>query len=169
MPVTWIGIFDGLATITGVWLGNRVSLWCERRGRNLRDVTKLCLGMTGVALAWLFAAGIAGLSVTPLGLWLTFFVIQDFSYAAFIEPPVPSLVSRDSPPAVVSTMMSLYKASTAVSYFAAGWLVRFYEPLGPQKFFLLNAAVAGGAALWMIAGYRWWVNQLGPFEMRPGG
>jgi proton-dependent oligopeptide transporter, POT family len=93
-------------------------------------------------------------------------VIQDFSYGAFIEPPVPSLVSRDSPPSVVSTMMSLYKASTAISYFLAGWLVRFYEPLGPQKFFLLNSALVAFAALWMIVGHRWWVRHLGPAEVR---
>lgn len=35
VPVTWIGIFDGLATIAGVWLGNRLSIWlARRRGRD---------------------------------------------------------------------------------------------------------------------------------------
>jgi POT family proton-dependent oligopeptide transporter len=166
MPVTWIGIFDGLATIAGVWVGNRISIAFERRGRALGDVTKIGLGMAGVALSWLFAAGIAGLTITPLGLWLAFFVIQDFSYGAFIEPPVPAVVSRDAPPSVVSTMMSLYKAAVAVSYFLAGWMVRFYEPLGPRRFFLLNAALVAFAALWMIAGRRWWVHALGPVETR---
>lgn len=169
MPVTWIGIFDGLATIAGVWIGNRVSLAFERRGRALGDIAKIGIGMAGVTLAWLMAAGIAGLTVTPLGLWLVFFVIQDFSYGAFIEPPVPAVVSRDSPSSVVSTMMSLYKAAVAVSYFLAGWMVRFYEPLGARGFFLLNASLVAVAALWMIAGRRWWVRALGPVETRIEG
>ncbi len=166
MPVTWIGIFDGFATIAGVWLGNRVSLVLERRGGDIGDVTKAGLGMAGVTLSWLFATAIAGLPVTPLGLWLTFFVLQDFSYGAFIEPPVQALVSRDSPPSAVSMMMALLKASAAISYFFAGWLARYYEPLGAQKFWLLNAAVAGLAALMMLGGHRWWVRALGPAEVR---
>lgn len=169
MPVTWIGIFDGLATITGVWLGNRVSLILQRRGGDIGDVTKAGLGMAGVAIAWLFAAGIANLPVTPLGLWLTFFVLQDFSYGAFIEPPVSALVSRDSPPSVVSTMMALLKASAGIAFFFAGWMARYYEPLGPAKFWLLNAAVAGFAAITMLVFHRQWVRALGPVEEKLEG
>lgn len=165
MPVTWIGIFDGVATILGVWLGNRLSLALERRGADLGDVTKLGLGVSGVALAWLFAAGIAGLSVTPLGLWLTFFVLQDFSYGALIEPPIQALVSRDSPQSVVSMMMALYKSATAGSYFLAGWLVRFYEPLGASHFYLLTAGMTAVGALALLGARRWWVRALGPVEM----
>ncbi len=165
VPVTWIGIFDGLATIAGVWLGNRLSLaLIRRRGRDLGDVTKIGLGMAGVALAWLFAAAIAGPLVTPVVLWLAFYVLQDFSYGAFIEPQMSALVSRDSPPSVVSTMMALLKASSAISYLLAGWLVRYYEPLGPQRFWLLNAALAAFAAAIMILAHRWWVRKLGPVE-----
>lgn len=165
MPVTWIGIFDGLATILGVWLGNRLSLTLERaRGRDLGDVLKVGLGATGVALAWVFAYFVARLPMTPLGLWLTFFVLQDFSYGALIEPPIQALVSRDSPPSVVSMMMAMYKAATAVSYFLAGWLIRYYEPMGAANFFLLTAALSGVAGIVVLGGYRWWVHHLGPVE-----
>lgn len=164
MPVTWIGIFDGLATITGVWLGNRLSLTLQRRGGDLGDITKIGLGMAGVALAWVFAAGIARLPVTPLGLWLTFFVLQDFSYGALIEPPIPAVVSRDSPPSVVSMMMALYKASSAGAYFLAGWLVRFYEPLGASRFWLLTASTSAVGAAVVLGAHRWWVHALGPVE-----
>ncbi len=164
MPVTWIGIFDGLATITGVWLGNRLSLHLERKGRPMSDVTKAGLGFLGVTAAWLFASAISALVVTPLLLWLAFFVILDFSYGALVEPPVQALVSRDSPQSVVSMMMALLKASTALSYFLLGWMGRFYEPLGPSRYWLLLAAVAGVPALAMFAGHRWWVRALGPAE-----
>ncbi|MGZ3198328.1 MAG: peptide MFS transporter [Croceibacterium sp.] len=165
MPVTWIGIFDGLATITGVWLGNRLSLALERRGADLGDVTKLGLGVAGVALAWVFAAGIARLPITPLGLWLTFFVLQDFSYGALIEPPIQALVSRDSPQSVVSMMMAMYKAAAAGAYFLAGWMVRFYEPLGASHFYLLTAGMTAAGALALLGARVWWVRGLGPVEV----
>jgi len=163
-PVTWIGIFDGLATISGVWLGNVISVRLQRRGGDWGDATKSGLGYAGVTLAWLFAAGIAALPVTPLILWLVFFVLLDFSYGALVEPPVQALVSRDSPPSVVSMMMALLKASTAISYFLLGWLGRFYEPLGPSRYWLINAGLAAIAALSMLLAHRWWVRALGPVE-----
>ncbi|WP_169829178.1 peptide MFS transporter [Tsuneonella mangrovi] len=170
MPVTWIGIFDGLATICGVWLGNRLSLALERkRGRDLGDVAKIGMGIAGVALAWLFAVAIARLPVTPLGLWLTFFMLQDFSYGALIEPPIQALVTRDSPQSVVSMMMAMYKAATAVSYFLAGWMDRFYEPLGASGFFLLTAGMTAIGAVIMFGGFRWWVHHLGPVEEKMEG
>ena len=169
MPVTWIGIFDGIITIVGVWLGNRLSLALERRGAHFGDVSKVGLGVAGVALAWLFAAGIAQLPITPLGLWLTFFVLQDFSYAALIEPPVQALVSRDSPTSVVSMMMAMYRAASAVGYFLAGWLDRFYEPLGASGFWLLTSAMTAVGAVVLLGAHRWWVRGLGPVEQAMEG
>ncbi len=165
VPVTWIGIFDGVATIAGVWLGNRFSIWlAKRRGRDWGDMAKFGIGMTGVALAWVFIALTGAAVMTPVVFWLLFYIIQDWSYAAFIEPQVNAVVSRDSPQSVVAIMMSMIKMSSAVSYIAAGWLGRFYEPLGAQKFFLLIAAVAGVSAVMMIVPFRWWVRRLGPAE-----
>lgn len=167
IPVTWIGIFDGLATIAGAWLGSRLSLsLIRRRGRDVGDLVKFGIGMAGVAFAWLFVALVAGSATTPVLLWIAFYLIQDLSYGAFIEPQVQSLVSRDSPASVMAMMMSMIKASTALSYILAGWLARYYEPLGAQNFFLLVAAVAGVAAVLMIVPIRWWVRQLEPAEQR---
>ncbi|MEY4238398.1 MAG: hypothetical protein RL339_999 [Pseudomonadota bacterium] len=163
-PVTWIGIFDGVTTIVGVWLGNRLAIALQARGRDPGDLTKVGLGIAGVAIAWVFAYFIAKLPITPLGLWLAFFVLQDFSYAAFIEPPIQALVSRDSPQSVVSMMMAMYKAATAVAYFLAGWLVRFYEPMGAAHFFLLTGALSGLGAVLVLGAHRWWAHRLGPVE-----
>lgn len=163
-PVTWIGIFDGIATIVGVWLGNRLALALQKRGRDWGDVTKIGLGVSGMALAWLFAFGIARLPITPLGLWLSFFVLQDFSYGALIEPPIQALVSRDSPPQVLSMMMAMYRAAIGASYFLAGWLDRFYEPMGAANFYLFTAGMTALGAVAVLGAWRWWVHALGPVE-----
>ena len=106
----------------------------------------------------------ARLPITPLGLWLIFFVLQDFSYGALIEPPIQALVSRDSPQSVVSMMMAMYRAAAALAYFLAGWMTRFYEPLGPAHFFLLTGAMTAAGATMVIGAHRWWVHELGPVE-----
>jgi POT family proton-dependent oligopeptide transporter len=126
---------------------------------------KFGIGMAGVALAWVFIALTGASALTPVIFWLTFYLIQDWSYAAFIEPQVQAVVSRDAPSSVTAIMMSMIKMSTAASYIFAGWLGRFYEPLGAQKFFLLVAAVAGAATVTMVVPYRWWVRRLGPAEV----
>ena len=93
VPVTWIGVVDGLLTIVGVMVANRVWIWQSRRGREPRDFAKIALGYAGIAAAYLFIAASAILPLVPVLLWIGFFVILDLSYG-WIEPPIQSLVSR---------------------------------------------------------------------------
>lgn len=164
IPVTWIGIFDGLMTIVSIWIVGKILLAMAKRGKVIGDLTMFGFGMIGIAAAWLLAAASATLAMTPLALWLAFFVIFDFFVGGFVEPQVLSIVSRDSPQSVVSTMMAMHKAAIAVAYFALGWLGRYYEPLGPSGFWLLTAGIAAISAVMVLVPHRWWVRELGPAE-----
>ena len=125
VPVTWIGIVDGLLTILGVVVANRVSIALARRGREPGDFVKMAIGYLGVALAFGFAAGIARMVLVPVLLWIAFFVIMDLS-VGWSEPAVQSLISRDAPQSVNALMMAVMKATTMLSYFLVGWTGRFY-------------------------------------------
>ena len=149
VPVTWIGVVDGLLTIVGVVVANRVWIWQSRRGREPRDFAKIALGYAGIAAAYLFIAASAILPLVPVLLWIGFFVILDLSYG-WVEPPIQSLVSRDSPKSVNATMMALLKASTMLSYFLLGWLGRFYEPLGAPRYWAFTGALAGSSVVLMM-------------------
>jgi POT family proton-dependent oligopeptide transporter len=59
VPVTWIGVADGIFTIFGVWLTNRLWIAMDRRGREPHDLNKMAIGYAGVALAYAIAAAIA--------------------------------------------------------------------------------------------------------------
>ncbi|HEX8642951.1 MAG TPA: peptide MFS transporter [Allosphingosinicella sp.] len=146
VPVTWIGIVDGLLTILGVVIASRIWIRLAKHGREPRDLTKVAIGYAGIAAAFLFAGAIATLPLVPVLLWIAFFVILDLSFG-WIEPPMQSLVSRDSPPSVNATMMAVLKASTMFSYFFLGWLGRFYEPLGAALYWAATGALAGAALL----------------------
>jgi POT family proton-dependent oligopeptide transporter len=149
VPVTWIGILDGVLTIVGVMLADRIWMRQAKRGREPMDFTKIAIGYLGVGLAFFIAAISAMLTVVPLLLWAAFFVVLDFSYG-WAEPPIQSLVSRDSPPSVSATMMAMLKASVMVSYFLLGWLGRFYEPLGAPLYWALTGSISAAGFVMMV-------------------
>jgi POT family proton-dependent oligopeptide transporter len=149
VPVTWIGIVDGLLTILGVILANRIWIRLAARGREPSDFAKMAIGYAGVAAAFLLAGAIATLPLVPVMLWIAFFVVLDFSIG-WVEPPTQSLVSRDSPRSINATMMAILKASTMFSYFFLGWLGRFYEPLGAALYWTATAALPAAALLLVL-------------------
>jgi POT family proton-dependent oligopeptide transporter len=141
VPITWILVFDGLMTITGVLLANAVWRGLAKRGNEPGDITKLGVACLGIAAAWFYIAFVARIPVAPLVLWLGFFVILDFA-TGWIEAPTASLTSRTAPAPINATMMAMFKLASAFSYFLLGWLGRFYEPLGPVKYWALLGGVS---------------------------
>jgi POT family proton-dependent oligopeptide transporter len=163
VPVTWIGIVDGLLTILGVVVANRVSIAMGKRGREPGDFTKMAIGYAGVGLSFLFAAGIATMAVVPVVLWIIFYLIMDFA-VGWSEPAVQSLISRDAPQSVNALMMAVMKATNMLSYFVVGWMGRFYEPLGPSMFWVVTGAQALVALVLIVAGKSWMRRLLEPDE-----
>ncbi|MFC4294879.1 peptide MFS transporter [Novosphingobium tardum] len=149
VPVTWIGIVDGVLTILGVVVANRIWIALATRGREPSDFAKVAIGYFGVAAAFVLAAASALLPLVPVLLWIAFFLVLDLAYG-WTEPPIQSLVSRDSPPSVNAMMMAMLKATSMLSYFLLGWLGRFYEPLGAPLYWLMDAGIALGALVMLI-------------------
>jgi POT family proton-dependent oligopeptide transporter len=149
MPVTWIGTVDGLMTVFGVIVASRVWIALNNRGREPHDFNKMVIGYAGIAASFLLIAAVSLMAVVPILLWIAFYFVLDLSFG-WTEPPIQSLVSRDSPPSVNATMMAIMQASTMLSYFLLGWMGRFYEPLGAPLYWTLLAAVAGSASLFMV-------------------
>ena len=149
VPVTWIGILDGILTIAGIFIATRIWVTLEKRGREPHDFTKLAIGYAGIGAAFLFAGGIALLPLVPIAAWIAFFVILDAWYG-WAEPPLQALVSRDAPSSVAATMMALLSVSLMIAFFIIGWMGRFYEPLGAPLYWVLLAAISGAGALFMV-------------------
>jgi POT family proton-dependent oligopeptide transporter len=149
VPVTWIGTVDGMLTILGVILANRIWIRMDARGREPTDFAKLAIGYAGVAAAFIGVAALATLPLIPVLLWIVFFVVLDLSYG-WVEPPIQSLISRDSPRSVTATMMSIFKATNMLSYFLLGWLGRFYEPFGAPLYWAFTSSLSCVALVLMI-------------------
>ena len=161
VPVTWILVADGIFTILGVLLANRIWVALGKRNREPSDFTKVTIGYLGVGAAYLYIALVATLPVVPVLMWIFFFLMMDFSFG-WSEPPTQSLISRDSPPSVNAMMMATMKASTMPAYFFIGWLGRFYEPLGPAAFWALTAALPLAAAAAIVLGKGWFKRLMEP-------
>lgn len=160
MPVTWIGFVDGVLAIIGVFVAGRIARHLNRRGITWGELARLGTGLMLLVAAWLFAAAIALLPITPLMAWLLFFVMLDFG-SAIAAPSVYALVSRLAPPSAVSMLMAASKSVYTLCYFALGWLGQFYEPIGPSGFWLLTAAIMAAGALLLLLPFGWWNRKLG--------
>ena len=90
-----------------------------------------------------------------------FFLILDLSYG-WVEPPIQSLISRDSPPQITATMMAIMKSAGMFSYFLIGWMGRFYEPLGPPLFWALTASLSLLALVMLVLTRRGLLRLLEP-------
>jgi len=153
MPVTWIGIFDGTMTIVGVLIGNAIWKRSAARGREMSDLSKLGVSCVGMALGYLYIGGVALLPVTPIVLWLGFYLIVDFA-TVWMEAPPQAIITRSAPSSTSATMIAVFKLASAFAYFLLGWLGRFYEPLGAPLYWTLTAALplAGLAFLFATRG-----------------
>jgi POT family proton-dependent oligopeptide transporter len=138
MPVTWVGIFDGAMTIVGVFVGNAYWKRTAERGREMGDMSKLGLSCVGIALGYLYIAGVALLPFVPILLWLGFYLIIDLA-TVWMEAPPQAMISRSTPSSTNATMMAVFKLASAFAYFLLGWLGRFYEPLGPARYWAFTA------------------------------
>jgi POT family proton-dependent oligopeptide transporter len=153
MPVTWVGIFDGTMTIVGVLIGNAIWKRSAARGREMSDLSKLGVSCVGMALGYLYIGGVALLPVTPIVLWLGFYLIVDFA-TVWMEAPPQAIITRSAPSSTSATMIAVFKLASAFAYFLLGWLGRFYEPLGAPLYWTLTAALplAGLAFLFATRG-----------------
>jgi POT family proton-dependent oligopeptide transporter len=150
VPVTWVMTADGLMTIGGIILATAIWKRLAALGREPSDVAKLAIGCAGLALSFLFAAGIATLPIVPMLAFVAFYALLDLTIG-WTEAPTASVTSREAPQPVNATMMAVFKLATAGSYFLLGWLGRFFEPLGPPLYWAMTAGLpAAGVVLLML-------------------
>ncbi|MGN6123538.1 MAG: peptide MFS transporter [Sphingomonas oligoaromativorans] len=145
MPIAWYLASDGLVTVLSTPLV--LMLWKRQaaRGREPRVPAKFAIGCAMMAAADGLLATFAALSPAPhsLGLFWGFgyFLLSSSAYL-FVMPVLLAAVSRSAPARLTATLMGVAYAGLFVANLTAGWLARFYAPLGPERFWLMHAAIA---------------------------
>ena len=154
MPVAWYLSSDGLVTVLSTPLV--MLLWKRQAaaGREPRVASKFAIGCAMMAAADTLLALFAYAAPAPHSIgafWgFGYFLLSSSAYL-FVMPVLLAAVSRAAPPRLTATLMGAAYAGLFVANLTAGWLARFYVPLGPIRFWGLHALIAAAGVLIALA------------------
>ena len=150
MPTTWLITVDSVVSVSALvavlafW-----RLW-GRRFAEPAEVTKITLGLFVSAGALLMLAVASELSASgnkaAVGWALAFHVLNSIG-GANILPVGLALYTRAAPKALAGTVLGFYFLHLFGANNLVGWLGGLLEKLTGTQFWLLHAALVGGAGL----------------------
>jgi len=152
VPIPWYQSIDSIFCILGVpllfWIWRYQAL---RRGEP-NELAKIGIG------AWLAAASnlIPVLALFASGggpvhpLWPVLYFAGVGIAFLYYWPTLLALVSRAAPAQVNATLMGVALMSLFIANNLIGWIGGFYEKIGPNAFWTMNAAIAAGGGLLVL-------------------
>lgn len=150
MPTTWLITVDSvlsLAALVGVLAFWR--LWGRRFGE-ADEVTKITLGLfvsAGALVMLAVASDLArGGHKAAVGWALAFHAMNSIGFANIFAVGL-ALYTRASPKALTGTVIGLYFLHLFLANNLVGWLGGLLETLAATQFWLLHAALVGGAGV----------------------
>jgi POT family proton-dependent oligopeptide transporter len=148
LPTTWLVTLDAIVSVSflaGVALFYR---WYGRHRREPDEITKIIIG-AGFSVAGMLCLYMAAASQGPgekIGLfWPVMFHIVNSIGFAHMLPVSLALFAKVAPKAINSTVIGLYYLAFFLGNSFVGWIGGFYETMPTTSFWLLHAALAGGA------------------------
>lgn len=144
MPSSWFQSFNPLIIFVFAPFLDRYWDWKARRNREGTSVGKMGIGNLWQALAFAFMVGVISMAgeakvhVLVLFVCVFFFTIGEL----YLSPIGLSLVTKVSPPKIVSMMMGVWLGSSFFGNYMSGLIGMYYEQLGDEKFFWLLAVIS---------------------------
>jgi POT family proton-dependent oligopeptide transporter len=158
MPVTWLVSYD--AAVSTAMLPAAVGVWryLARHGIHAHELTKMTGGAAfSVIGSLLLAAGAVWSARSgekiPLAIPLLFHILNSIAFVHLL-PVGLSLFSRTAPAALNATMLGIFYMLFFGTNLMVGWIGAHYGEMSHASFWLLQAALMGGAAAVMAALYR---------------
>jgi proton-dependent oligopeptide transporter, POT family len=169
MPTTWLITLDATVSISS--LVAVVAFWrlWSRRFKEPSEIVKIIIGLglsAAAQLALVAAATIsAGGNKAGIGWVLAFEVLNSVGFAN-VFPVGLALYARASPKVIAATMIGVYYLHLFMGNNLVGWLGGLLERMPGTRFWLLHAALVGGAALLMLVAWRLFGHLLAPTSQR---
>lgn len=164
LPTTWLITLDSVVSVT--FLAGMVVFWrlWAKRFREPDELGKLTIGaFISVAGVLCLVAGSAIAAATGDKvniLWcVAFHVLNSIAFANML-PVSLSLYSRAAPPAMGATIIGIYYLHLFAGNQTVGILGTFLERMPATQFWLMHAAIAGGAAMVFLIVGRFFANWL---------
>jgi POT family proton-dependent oligopeptide transporter len=149
VPIPWYQSIDPLFSIIGLPLLFALWRWQGRgSGSEPSEIWKIGVGSLICGGANLIL--VAAIALSPgrvLWIWpFLYCAVQGIGFMYF-WPPLLSLVSREAPARVNSTLMGVAFLVLFVANNLIGWIGTFYEQMSPVAFWTLHAGIGGAGGL----------------------
>ena len=154
VPAAWFNSVDSLASI--LVAAPLVALWAAqaRRRTEPASLTKVAIGaaMFGASALLLVVGSVTAGADGKVSVWWALACYAGMGTAFMWAWPVTlALVSQAAPAKINSTMVSGAFLALFVSSTTMGWIASFYDQMTPAAFWTLDAAIAFGGALLILA------------------
>ncbi len=153
MPTTWLVTLDAIVSVS--FLAGAVAFWrlWAKRFKEPSEIAKITLGLALSAMGALCLMG-AALAYTPehkasIGWVLAFEVLNSAGFAN-VFPVGLAMYARVAPKSVAGTIMGVYYLHLFMCNFLVGKLGGLVETMSGSNFWLMHAALVGGASLIML-------------------
>jgi POT family proton-dependent oligopeptide transporter len=153
MPTTWLITLDSVVSVSS--LVAAVAFWrlWSRYFKEPSEIIKITIGLGLSAVALLALAGAATVSANGhnagVGWVLAFEVCNSLGFSN-VFPVGLALFARASPKPLAGTMMGVYLLHLFLGNTLVGWLGGLLERMPGVQFWLLHAALVGGAGVIML-------------------
>ncbi len=149
VPVPWLQALDGLSPVIVMPLFLGLWRWQAARGREPDDMAKMAIGCL------IFAAGTAWLALAPLVatndraplLWAVGFHLISNTGWLYFTPITLALFAAKAPASLRGTMIGVNSLSVFVAATISGRIGGLYETVSPSAFWMIHAAIVGGAGI----------------------
>lgn len=153
VPVTWMQSLNPMFVF--LFTPFVVAGWrrAAERGSEPASLVKMALGAAAVALSYLMLALLAATHgaapVSPL--WLVLFFVLYTLGELYILPVGLGLFARLAPRGMGGTLIAAWFLASFGGNLLSGVVGRGWEALGPARFFVALAAIAGASAVALLA------------------
>jgi POT family proton-dependent oligopeptide transporter len=153
MPTSWLITVDAVVSIS--CLVGAVAFWrlWAMRFKEPSEATKVTLGLgvSALGVLCLAMAAIAGAPGQKAGIgWVLGFELLNSIGVANVFPAGMAMYVRASPKAVAGAIMGVYFLHLFLANSLVGWLGGFVDKMSGGNFWLMHAALVGGASVVML-------------------
>lgn len=150
-PSTWIQFIDTIASVTFLALAVVFWRWWATFAKEPTEMTKIGIGsIIAVSGLLCLAAGAWFAQQTgqkvDFGWLLAFHILNSIGFAN-VFPVALAFYARCAPPALGATLIGIFYLHLAAANQIVGWLGGQVEKMSMVDFWLIHAAMAGGAGL----------------------
>lgn len=156
MPSTWFQSVNPIFIFALTFAINPFWAWLVKRGKDPSSVAKMAIGCFLLGVSFLVMVG--GGRVVDAGHKASFSWLIGCSFLLtlgeiYLSPVGMSLVTKISPPRIISMMMGMWFLSSLFGNYMSGWLATFANKMSGAAFFALLAAISLATGVLMVVLY----------------